>query len=224
MSSFTFKYGIIVVGISSKDLNYTEMQHMRKVKILKLIKKIIHTLGQQQKLAVILFCLYLLILAKLIILKLPLHMTIEILEDWHFEKVLTHLLDSNMTPFHTINNYLIAYRNQSVSDTILFYNLVGNVIAFIPFGILYPLCLGSQHKFFRVMKGSFLYIGMIELTQLVTVLGSFDVDDFILNLLGTLMGYIIYKGLKVEPIETINHQDAIKSIADNKKISTFELF
>ena len=36
---------------------------------------------------------------------------------------------------------------------------------------------------------------LVELLQLVFKVGSFDVDDLLLNTIGGLLGYLVYKGL-----------------------------
>ena len=41
-----------------------------------------------------------------------------------------------------------------------------------------------------------LLIAVVETTQLFTLLGSCDVDDLILNLLGAALGYGIYNRIK----------------------------
>jgi glycopeptide antibiotics resistance protein len=37
----------------------------------------------------------------------------------------------------------------------------------------------------------------VEVTQLVTRVGSFDVDDLLLNTIGGILGYLIYKIVSV---------------------------
>lgn len=68
-------------------------------------------------------------------------------------------------------------------------NMLGNTLPFLPLGFLTPLAfpaLAPLRRFFPFALG---YILSIELFQLVTSLGSFDVDDILLNLLGALFGY-----------------------------------
>jgi glycopeptide antibiotics resistance protein len=68
---------------------------------------------------------------------------------------------------------------------------LGNIVAFIPFGILIPKLLNIDFK-----KFVFLFIITIfslEILQSITGLGAFDIDDIISNTLGTTIGYIVYK-------------------------------
>ncbi|PEF72232.1 VanZ family protein [Bacillus pseudomycoides] len=67
----------------------------------------------------------------------------------------------------------------------------GNIAAFIPFGILFPLL-------YRVRFGKFislfvLAILVLETIQALTYLGSFDVNDVISNTLGAMIGYVTYR-------------------------------
>lgn len=70
-------------------------------------------------------------------------------------------------------------------------NLLGNVLIFVPFGFFFPM--GSRKKsFFRTAKLSFGISLAIELFQLISKVGCFDVDDLLLNTLGGIVGYICY--------------------------------
>lgn len=73
-------------------------------------------------------------------------------------------------------------------------NFVGNVVAFIPFGYFIPKIAKKKIGLFYTVLFSFEFSLVVELTQLITRTGSFDVDDLILNTLGGLIGYILYYG------------------------------
>ena len=51
-------------------------------------------------------------------------------------------------------------------------------------------------KLWRTLLTTGLIITLVELIQLFTLVGSCDIDDLILNLLGAAMGYGIYKLIK----------------------------
>ena len=70
-------------------------------------------------------------------------------------------------------------------------NLLGNVVIFIPFGFFLPMASGYK-SFITTFLYSFLVSLGIESLQLVTRIGSFDVDDLLLNTLGGCIGYIIF--------------------------------
>ena len=71
-------------------------------------------------------------------------------------------------------------------------NLVGNVIGFLPFGAILPVLRRSVCSFWKVTLLSFEFSALIEVTQLITKVGCFDVDDIILNTLGGMLGYGIF--------------------------------
>ncbi|SEG75098.1 VanZ family protein [Paenibacillus sp. UNC499MF] len=63
----------------------------------------------------------------------------------------------------------------------------GNFAAFIPFGLLIPLLFRSK---FIPFIGCFLVsITFLETMQMLTRLGSFDINDIVINTLGAAVGY-----------------------------------
>lgn len=79
---------------------------------------------------------------------------------------------------------------------VLLYNLAGNIAALTPLGFLLPAAFRELNSFKAVFTAGFFIILTAELLQLVTRRGVFDVDDIILNILGTMLGYLIYKTVK----------------------------
>ena len=100
----------------------------------------------------------------------------------------------NLTPFLTIRNYwyVIIHRTNVALIPHCFINLFGNVLLFVPAGWLLPRIWRKQRNFFRFFGTCTLSILLVELVQLFSLLGSFDIDDLILNSLGFLMGYGIF--------------------------------
>ena len=97
----------------------------------------------------------------------------------------------NLIPFHEINRFL-QYREVLGVEAVLL-NLAGNVAAFMPFGFFLPVFAGRCRTIFNTLLYSFELSVLVELIQLITKVGSFDVDDIILNTLGGAIGYIVYK-------------------------------
>ncbi len=93
---------------------------------------------------------------------------------------------ANLEPFQTIKLYWNW--NHHYWSTI---NLVGNVVALIPFGYLLPASF-PKIKFFKTIFIGIIFILLIEFSQLFTGLGEFDVDDILLNFFGVLIGYILF--------------------------------
>ena len=71
-------------------------------------------------------------------------------------------------------------------------NFAGNVIAFIPFGYLLPKMVKKKPRLFHTVLFSFEFSLLVELTQLISRTGSFDVDDILLNTVGGILGYVCF--------------------------------
>lgn len=72
------------------------------------------------------------------------------------------------------------------------YNLLGNVMAFVPFGSILPVIWKKTRGFFRILFLTFGFSLTIETLQLISKVGIFDVDDLVLNTLGGIIGYLIF--------------------------------
>ena len=111
--------------------------------------------------------------------------------------------NGNLVPFRTIRNYIAALKNGNISSVVVKYNLIGNFLLFMPMGFMLPeLC---KNRGFIITSARILsLIILVETVQLITGLGSLDIDDVILNLSGSLIGYTICY-LKTKLINQ-NHQ------------------
>lgn len=96
----------------------------------------------------------------------------------------------NLILFTEIRRFWV-YRQQ-LGLWACFMNIAGNVIAFIPCGYLIPAIFARRRSFADAVFSGFLVSFIIECTQLVFRVGSFDVDDLLLNTLGAASGYIIW--------------------------------
>lgn len=96
----------------------------------------------------------------------------------------------NLTPLQTILMYANHY--QSYDFDTWFLNLFGNVLIFVPLGFLLPILFAKSRRFSSTIVWTMLVSLTIELTQLGTRIGSFDVDDFVLNVLGGSIGYALW--------------------------------
>jgi glycopeptide antibiotics resistance protein len=101
---------------------------------------------------------------------------------------------ANLVPF-VASLRLIHYGTPS--EIIL--NLGGNLALFVPLGILIPaLFQRARHPAKIVGIGFALSLG-IELFQLLLAVRVFDIDDILLNSLGSLIGYGIFGLLQIIP-------------------------
>ena len=94
----------------------------------------------------------------------------------------------NLVPFKEIKRFIIYYRQIGINAVIL--NLAGNVVAFMPFGFFVPSL--KNWSFMRVVLTGFLFSLAVETVQLVTKVGTFDVDDLFLNTIGVTLGCIMF--------------------------------
>lgn len=74
---------------------------------------------------------------------------------------------------------------------------VENVLLFVPFGVLIPLIWQKFRKAYKTAILGFIISLIIESAQLITHRGYFELDDIILNTLGTFIGYLIYSFFSV---------------------------
>ena len=121
----------------------------------------------------------------------------------YWEQVLNNY---NLTPFHTIDSYWHiltnkeyylekwgAYAIYRAQARHAFINLVGNVVMFVPLGALLPAANRKLRNLFRSFFAGLGLIIAVEVLQLFTLLGSCDVDDLILNMIGVTIGFILWK-------------------------------
>jgi len=97
---------------------------------------------------------------------------------------ITTLGGNNFIPFKEILRYEFGAR-------LFVKNIIGNVLLFVPYGFftaLYVDIKKSRSAFFLVLLASF----AIEFTQL-GIGRVFDVDDIILNVLGGMIGFYIFR-------------------------------
>lgn len=100
----------------------------------------------------------------------------------------------NFVPFTEILRFMRASTNPASSLSLLDVglNLVGNVLAFAPFGALIRWVRNKKTKFWTATAYTFFFSLCIETLQLVTKVGVFDIDDIILNTMGGMLGYFCY--------------------------------
>lgn len=96
----------------------------------------------------------------------------------------------NLVPLKEIKRF-INYREELGAIAVIS-NLGGNVVGFIPFGLIFPIINKRTRKLLIITMLSFEFSLLVETVQLVFKVGSFDVDDIILNTLGGMLGYLIF--------------------------------
>ncbi|WP_081417175.1 VanZ family protein [Paenibacillus sp. Soil522] len=95
----------------------------------------------------------------------------------------------NVVPFYTIKKYIVHHDHFNFE--IWFKNLFGNIVLFIPIGLFLPLLNTKYRRVFILVAVAILLITAVELIQMLARVGSFDIDDIILNTFGALLGLLM---------------------------------
>ena len=140
---------------------------------------------KNKKLIKILFYIYIAFLILFVVLKF----------DGSFERIISlhnsiienekdGLRNINLIPFRSMSPYL-----RDITEPYAFKNIIANILVFIPLGFFI-----SNKNPKNVFKALIICLGVIlsiELIQLFFKIGFFDVDDIILNFIGSLLGVFI---------------------------------
>ncbi|WP_052675766.1 VanZ family protein [Paenibacillus sp. IHBB 10380] len=94
----------------------------------------------------------------------------------------------NLIPFASMIDMIT---DSIISLIRLAQNIMGNIVLFIPLGIFLPLLYKRNNKAV-LLSGVGLSL-LFEIVQFIFAIGSSDIDDIILNVLGTIAGLYIYR-------------------------------
>ena len=97
----------------------------------------------------------------------------------------------NLMPLKEIGRFWTYRQTLGVWSVLM--NLIGNVVAFIPFGLFLPRLFPACRRFILTIVLAFEFSLCVEILQLVWKVGSFDVDDLLLNTLGGIVGFLVYR-------------------------------
>ena len=93
----------------------------------------------------------------------------------------------NLKPFKEILRY-------NINNKLFIKNVIGNILLFIPFSLFITYYLNIKKLYINLIL-SFILSLTIELIQ-IYIGRVFDIDDIILNLISSIIGYYIYKVFK----------------------------
>lgn len=112
-----------------------------------------------------------------------------IFSEWYGRTGAAEEYRYNLELFKEITRF-IEYREE-LGAFAVFTNLFGNILIFIPYGFFISMASKS-----RGLIKTFLYsFGLsfcVEVFQLFSRVGSFDVDDILLNTMGGVLGYFLF--------------------------------
>ncbi len=128
-------------------------------------------------LGVILFVVYILFLLYFLIFS-----------DWYGRDAVMENFHYNLKPFREIKRFW-EYRGQLGIWSVI--NILGNIFIFVPLGFFEPIA-SKKRSFLGTVVDGFLLSLIVEIFQLISKVGRFDVDDLMLNTLGVVIGYIVF--------------------------------
>lgn len=135
-----------------------------------------------QNILMLLFAGYTIVLALIILFKFDINYTAFLHEMLSKNNEVNRV---NLVPFRNIRTYLDVWGSYG------FENLAGHVVAFIPVGI------GIRYLFaknsIKAVLWCLLITVLFEMIQYVFCIGFLDVDDIILNLMGSVIGILVCK-------------------------------
>ena len=117
-----------------------------------------------------------------------------VLIDWDKELLKRYLDTSfNIVPFKTIKLFINGYINGFVSIKSFCINILGNLFAFMPCALFIPILFKKINKYYKFLIILIISVVIIEILQFITMSGSCDIDDLILNITGATVAYYILK-------------------------------
>ena len=147
-------------------------------------------------------------------------------------------LKLNLVPFKTITDYLKAMFNihyayiMNYDNNALFLNIIGNFFCIAPLGILLPLSFDKFKDKKNYLISSLIICIILELIQCISMNGSFDIDDLILNYSGAVLAFCLsinefipfIENILLEQENSINYKRLITKVVIVIIISTTLVF
>ncbi len=96
----------------------------------------------------------------------------------------------NLIPLATLVHYYEVLRH--IRSPAMLKYIYGNLLLFIPFGLLLPLLFENARKIYRVLLCAFIFGIFLELAQYATFTGIADIDSVLLRTAGAVTGYLGY--------------------------------
>ncbi len=106
-----------------------------------------------------------------------------------------------LVPFETIGAYIRAIKYGYMHSSVPVTNLLGNFVLLMPFGVYLPLFFSRLKQWKTYILAVLLIIFEIEATQFLFMRGIFDIDDFMLNFCGAMVGFFLGKLWLVQWLE-----------------------
>lgn len=99
---------------------------------------------------------------------------------------------TNLIPFRNIYLYIEKLIASKINVGVFITNIIGNLVAFAPFGFFVPVLLKNKIKNTKnFIIFMIITVFIVEVLQFLTRVGTADIDDIILNTIGALIVYKI---------------------------------
>lgn len=142
----------------------------------------------KSRLLLILLVIYFIVLFKLILFKDFTFLASLYSANNYFTLIAISLKRANCIPFKTYYYYISGQEDFKTGLE----NLGGNILLFIPLGVLFPAISHQWSKLKPFLLLSLMISFFFEFAQLILGYGSFDVDDITLNVFGALIGFALF--------------------------------
>ncbi len=147
---------------------------------------------------IIWFILYVIFLFKITLLDLYYFRNGFLLVKWNKVVLYDYYYNVvNFIPFRMIIKLFSEYFDGDLTLSLLINNTLGNFIICMPFAFFLPRLLKKENNLKVFLITMFVIVSVIELTQFLTLSGTFDVDDYLLNISGAIIMFKLLHNNKI---------------------------
>ncbi|MGK9266006.1 VanZ family protein [Bacillus inaquosorum] len=142
---------------------------------------------------IVIFCLLVYFFNLISVTLFPMPIDADLIKDMKYDSYIPFVSGNNFIPFY----FFVDVYHEGLQYYVI-RSIGGNLILLLPVGLLFPLLFKKLNNVNRILLTGFFISLFIELAQLSisvyirSVYRSFDVDDLILNTLGTMIGYWLF--------------------------------
>ncbi|WP_268405758.1 VanZ family protein [Bacillus inaquosorum] len=142
---------------------------------------------------IVIFCLLVYFFNLISVTLFPMPIDADLIKDMKYDTYIAFVSGNNFIPFY----FIVDVYHEGLQYYVI-RSIGGNLILLLPVGLLFPLLFKKLNNVKRILLTGFFISLFIELAQLSisvyirSVYRSFDVDDLILNTLGTVIGYWLF--------------------------------
>lgn len=113
---------------------------------------------------------------------------------------------TNFIPFSSIFENISRLSNNTINTNIVIENILGNFLIYIPIGLFIPVIFQKLRSLWKTLSLVLLIVIIVQASQVLFRIGYFDVDTIILNLLGSALGYGIWRIKLIQNFLKINKE------------------